>query len=600
MADERELIARLRLIYDQQSAQQAEQSVKGLQKGIGSASVSTKDLTEGLKKIGIASAAVTATAGLMVAKYQQTAGLGESTSRAWALGAHDLEMQYVSMGRTVEQVVLPYLQQAVDLAKKAADAMAQNPAAVKTGLQLAGAGVALGTVAKFVGTGNLLALGKSFLSTVAAGASTAAGPILLGAGAGLMGTNALSQTAVGKQAGVQPIANTLAVGAYEVGKLFGGEKQGESWFKNVAQLTGAIQGLGATSQTASSALGVMPQEMQLYTQYLRQEAQAEQQRNIQVTRTTRDFYRQQIYEAADFQLQQSRQLRDFNYQQLTQEQDYYRQRMINARDFGIETTRMEEDHQKEIKRAQEDYQYNLWDILRSGDALAYMRAQHDYNLQRSRSEEDYQVQVSRRNQDYALQLSDQETQYKIMRSRQLVEFQRQQGDQQQDFNIRRARTAEQFAITMSDMQQDFNLQRQYRRQAFDDQLRDLSGFWTNMANVSAYFEQGMITDYLKMLDKAKTGADLITPTNGQRASGGPVLPGQTYTVGENGIEILRMGASGGYVYNPRGTSGMGDLGGSRYVKAEITVAMDGDNWTPALESRVGQKIIDVVSAAMGG
>lgn len=34
-----------------------------------------------------------------------------------------------------------------------------------------------------------------------------------------------------------------------------------------------------------------------------------------------------------------------------------------------------------------------------------------------------------------------------------------------------------------------------------------------------------------------------------RAGGGPVVPGQTYVVGENGPEVLKMGANGGYVYS---------------------------------------------------
>lgn len=40
-----------------------------------------------------------------------------------------------------------------------------------------------------------------------------------------------------------------------------------------------------------------------------------------------------------------------------------------------------------------------------------------------------------------------------------------------------------------------------------------------------------------------------------RWAGGPVMPGQTYVVGENGPEVLKMGATGGYVYAGNGTGG---------------------------------------------
>ncbi len=45
------------------------------------------------------------------------------------------------------------------------------------------------------------------------------------------------------------------------------------------------------------------------------------------------------------------------------------------------------------------------------------------------------------------------------------------------------------------------------------------------------------------------------PGHGARASGGPVLPGGTYTVGERGPETLVMGGAGGMVIPGAGTSG---------------------------------------------
>jgi hypothetical protein len=58
---------------------------------------------------------------------------------------------------------------------------------------------------------------------------------------------------------------------------------------------------------------------------------------------------------------------------------------------------------------------------------------------------------------------------------------------------------------------------------------------------------------------------------GGRASGGPVLPGRTYTVGESGTETLVMGRSGGFVI-PNGGGGGGGSSGSPVV---IQLQLDG-------------------------
>lgn len=65
---------------------------------------------------------------------------------------------------------------------------------------------------------------------------------------------------------------------------------------------------------------------------------------------------------------------------------------------------------------------------------------------------------------------------------------------------------------------------------------------------------------------AVTGYGLINvaASLGKRAMGGPVSAGGTYLVGENGPELLQMGASGGYVHNAGQTAAMmsGASGGS--------------------------------------
>lgn len=87
---------------------------------------------------------------------------------------------------------------------------------------------------------------------------------------------------------------------------------------------------------------------------------------------------------------------------------------------------------------------------------------------------------------------------------------------------------------------------------------------------------GFVKDALKFLgilhDEPIPAAPLGAGTGGlppdMRASGGPVLPGRRYTVGEAGAETLVMGASGGYVI-PGGGAGSGGAGAPVVIALQL-------------------------------
>jgi len=62
----------------------------------------------------------------------------------------------------------------------------------------------------------------------------------------------------------------------------------------------------------------------------------------------------------------------------------------------------------------------------------------------------------------------------------------------------------------------------------------------------------------------------------KRASGGPVSPGGTYLVGENGPELLQMGAESGHVTNAAATSGLTGLSADG-IRAAVSAGMV-DGW----------------------
>lgn len=99
-------------------------------------------------------------------------------------------------------------------------------------------------------------------------------------------------------------------------------------------------------------------------------------------------------------------------------------------------------------------------------------------------------------------------------------------------------------------------------------LDDISGNTTSTVDIivsglDALREAQLLTTGIKTITTA-SGVDVET-----RASGGDVLAGKTYLVGERGPELVRFGQSG-YVYNADQTAGM--LGGGVTINANINVS----------------------------
>ena len=105
--------------------------------------------------------------------------------------------------------------------------------------------------------------------------------------------------------------------------------------------------------------------------------------------------------------------------------------------------------------------------------------------------------------------------------------------------------------------------------------------------------------------KAAASGFLAGSSVSGRHSGGPVQPGQTYVVGENGPEVLQMGAAGGQVYNAGQTANMlsGASGGAAGPNL-VAVVTAGDSAMQALlgllDLRIELKFDNEVALAAGG
>lgn len=563
MADaERNLRVKIQYVTDAQGAQAAAQGNKAIEtqargsaQAIAGADERMKKLTATAGQLRAVGMAVGAIGGVMsgfllstAKSYVQQVGMSETASRKWLYSTKQLEDAQIRVGRAIAEQAAPYLEKMADLAQKTATFVEKHPEAVKgalltaggltaAGALLTGGGAALSAYTKITSTLGGLGLLKGAASAAgtAAGAGTTAaaaaggGLSALGIGAsvagglglGLLGNDLLAKSKFGQGIGMQDTGKVLTVGAHALTKLFtGSDEKAQAAAVKMGQLTGAIEKAGDAAVTTGNKLDMTGEQMKIYISYVRSEQQAERQRTIQLTRMTRDYNLQITYENEDFNRNRMRSVRDFNLQVTFAERDFLRQRAIQARDYNIEMARSEEDYQRSRARAQEDFEYQMWDVMRSGDALSYLRATRDYNVSRNREAEDYQISITRRQEDYQRQLQDQATQFAIQRAQRWTEYQIQLADENQDFQIRRRRAQQQQQIKLADMAQDYQEERLRRRQALLDQMNDLYSGLTQERRLRQQFTAAMLADLQAAY--ASAGVNLY---QGARESGGYVTAG---------------------------------------------------------------------------
>lgn len=574
MADDKELKVTIRYNTDTRGAEEALKKNQQLKEGIDRTSNSTKDSAKALaemgktadqlQKVGMVLTAIggagTAAIAKSISNYISAVGSTEGTSKAWLNTSNQIQEANVRIGRSLTQAVLPAYQNIAGVVDKIAEFSEKNPEAVKAGVGVVGAATAGGTA--LLGASQMLralkAMGVTLptASSLGLGANAAAWLPAVGyglSGAAGIGLGDMISRAMGNMGLGEFMGKGIAIaGGGLTSLLTGDQEKGRQAFLSLAQALGQLTNNANTASAAVKKVelgGMQPNQVIAYAQYQRQEEQAARAHYIQMAIMQRDFNRQQEQEQQDFDRQRTRELRDFNLQMLYSEQDYNRQRTISARDYGIESVRAEEDYQRARKRAQEDLQYSMWDIMRSGDALAYMKAMHDYNVQQSRAAEDYTISRRRRKEDYDLQLKDQQEQYQIQRKRQLEQFNIRIKDEDQDYKIRRERELLAYKTAKDDAERQYKEEQRMRKQALIDALNDMAD---GTEKAKKYF-QSMTND---MVDNMKTLAEdaaqlkdlyrgLDNPNIPTRDSGGYMQSGRTYRNASGARE---------FVIGPQGTA----------------------------------------------
>jgi len=324
--------------------------------------------------------------------------------------------------------------------------------------------------------------------------------------------------------------------------------------------TDALIDNAEASEEAGEAAKARADALDAYTDSAREAARAEED-YAQERQDTVDEYgkrrvqmeasyanqREQVLE--DFTRQQGRQLRDFQRREQQSEQAYYDQRQASADAFGRQIAQMEEDHQKKMGRMREDYDMRQEDAVGSRDAIAFLRNQRQYEVNRRRAEQDYGDVAGQRSEEYGRQLAEQEEQFGRQRNQRMADFQQRTTDQQTDFDLRRQREADQHQEMMTqydsdhqerltDMESAFADEKQVRDDALTDELTD-QGVW--LGAWSRQWREGeaqLEEDYAAHLTRMRgiSGSGGGGPVNGRQTGGYAGLG--MYQLGEAGREFV--------------------------------------------------------------
>jgi hypothetical protein len=412
-----------------------------------------------------------------VNNYISKAGTSEPVSKEWIQTTEKLDFAYNRIGKTLATAALPYLEKFADIVEKISKMKlpeAKTPGEVKEGYENGkseffdlifgpGASKDVGLITELYDS-NLKtdpALRSSFITNAnkALGTTTAHGP------AG--GTGGTGITSLGKSASSSKTDDYFTV-----------------------------------------------EQLLQYRSYLRGEMEAKQANDIQLKRMDRDFKRTEKLALEDYNKQKDRSRIAYDRQVRLSEEDFYRQRGLANRDFNIQMARTDADYQKSRSRANEDHEFDLYQIALSGDAMSYWLSQRQFKLNQKREEEDFELSKKRSNDDFDKSQNDQEREFEIQRKRAKEEFEIQEKYAKEDFDIAQERRKFQYDQQLEDMAFNFKEQARIRRDAFEESTKAQITNDEEKKALIATFHQFELDSYKQLLSDAKNYKELMAPGAG--------------------------------------------------------------------------------------
>jgi hypothetical protein len=419
-------------------------------------------------------------------RYAKGAEQATAATIAW-----NRELSKIGAARTrVDEVLvsktLPLLSKAAEMATKAAVFIEKNPQLVTTALNAGVALATLGTLAtvlakpiKMIADAQLIAAEYAHLSaleqntaaSLGKGAIGGAGGVggLLGGGLAATVASVMSAAAVvtagvalgalvydkfiAKKIGGASTAEFATVGAYGFGDILGklgvaagimteeeAQKNTERFAASVGRATGAIDKMtqkvneynpagtsgGRRYQSPYKEAEVGTPAYAGYTDF-----------QVQTVLDIRNVNKEIANLDASFASSMGNMMQSYRDAEAAAEAQYSAQRNQIIRDGGIEIKRIEEDHQREMEKLARERDRKQDDATRSRDALAFVKAQREYNDAAAEADESTNIEIKRRRQDIALRLKDLSASYNAERKIRLQNLQNQMAQAKAEFEYKR-------------------------------------------------------------------------------------------------------------------------------------------------------------------
>jgi len=481
-------------------------------------------------------------------RIKEAGGVVDETTRKWLTAQQRIQLSYQRIGRVGMSAILPLLEKAAALAEKGSKFIERHPdlvrAALNTGLVIATVGAVGMLVAKgvrFFADVTLIAAQLKYAASTYM-FKTSVDKFLAGvAGQKIAGGATATIGGAGALAQVAPAAGILLAGAFLVelerrglNKIMGTDQSfgdiGESFKKyallplgslllllektgpagdkaaasiwntvkaiyglddNMDELTDALDDLSAsTEQAAADAEG-----MKIIIQLEKDNIEAE--RELASDRVDIINRMNDAIAKANIQLAQSisrikATLADTlsnlsaNFAKANQqaEIDYQTQRGDIIRDGNEEVLQIQRDAQEELRKLEEDFALQKDELTRSRDALGLVKAQREFDRQKSEIENNTDKEIQERRRQTQIQLADLRRSFERERAERLAKY-------QQDVIDAKARAAQEIleeqaahaqrlqeiqrqkAEELAQLQMAYNEERRRRIIAAYEQIKDM-------------------------------------------------------------------------------------------------------------------------------
>lgn len=399
--------------------------------------------------------------------------------------------------------------------KQLAAAAAQNSAANKQ----AGAAGAQGASALGQGIGGL----AKVISQLA---------LVIGPAIGAFALAEVAAKGAGREdlAPVSNLAKVAALAAHGLGGFVGGTQTANEWFTAVAKFTGAVdEATGAALDLANAeaaaaadtrdALDRSPEkaaavqayidfqeeskrQLDEFTKAYKDRVKDQQKEIIDIQREFRDQEAENWREFIEGQAKARKELTDRYNEQLKDlaksekredserardrakelqklakeekeaEEKNGEERLKLIEEFGEDAVKREKDHQKEMRRAQEDLQYQIQDLAEQRDALGIVRAMREAERQRKRREEDYQDEVKSTNEEQAKRLAEMEAQFAIERKARLDDLKERWDDEDKELRYQRQLKRQYLREDLREEENALREKQRLERNAYQEEYRE--------------------------------------------------------------------------------------------------------------------------------